>query len=290
MNRPSVFQYLDYRAFLRDIFVYRKEKESFFSHRYFAEKATFSSPNFVQLVMNGKRNLTARSVARVATGLGLGKGEREYFESLVFMNQAATHEERDHYYRKAVSVRGAGEARELEKSCYEYFSNWYCVAVREVATWSGGTQSAEEIAARLSPPISPKEAEKALRLLEEVGLLRRNSEGAWVQSEQALTTGPEVLSLLVTNFHREMLRLAAESLDRHPPEERDVTAVTVGVNARRMPEIKQKIAALRKEILSMACEDEEPGEVIQINIQAFPLTGGQTKEAAQEPLSQEEHR
>jgi uncharacterized protein (TIGR02147 family) len=269
--KPSVFDYLDYRAFLRDTFTYRKEKERFFSHRYFAGKAGFSSPNFLQLVMTEKRNLTNKSAAQVAAGLSLGKREREYFESLVFMNQAGTHEERNHYYRKMASVRGASAARKLEKTHYEYFSKWHYPALREVATWNGGTQSAEEMAALLDPPVQTKDVEKALKLLRELRFLEQDGEGRWVQSDQALTTEPEVRSLVVANFHREMIRLAAESIDRHSADERDITAVTVGVNRNRMAEIREKIAAFRKEILEMACGDEDPAEVIQVNIQAFPL-------------------
>jgi uncharacterized protein (TIGR02147 family) len=69
-----------------------------------------------------------------------------------------------------------------------------------------------------------------------------------------------------------MIRLGVESIDRQPPEERDVSAVTVGVNRDRIGEIKQRIAAFRKELLELACEDGDPAQVIQINIQAFPLT------------------
>ena len=132
--------------------------------------------------------------------------------------------------------------------------------------------TAAEIAALLAPPITAKEAERALAALADLGLLERDDQGRWLQSDAAVTTGPEVRSLVLANYHREMIRLAGESLERCAPEERDVTSLTVSVRGGAMAELKDRIAAFRRELLDLACQEEEPGQVVQINFQAFPLT------------------
>ncbi len=271
MKAPLIFDYLDYRAFLRDMFQYRKEMKKAFSYRYFARRSGFSSPNFLKLVTDGARNLTNESIAKIAKGFRLNKKERDFFENLVFMNQAKSHEERNHYYRKMMAVKGFSDIRKLEKEAYEYFSKWYYPVIREVISFEHIAGSPEEIAGLLLPPITPKEAENALNLLEKLGLIRNNG-GGWEKTSRALTTGPEVRSLAVANFHREMIRLGAESIERFGPQERDVTSVTVSVNRERMAELKEKTAAFRKEILEMACNDEDADQAVQVNIQAFPLT------------------
>lgn len=129
-----IFEYLDYRAFIKDAFEHRKERHRFFSHRYFAQKANFSSSNFLHLVMTGSRNLSHKSISKVADGFQLSQSEREYFEYLVLMNQADNHDERDRFYQKMLSVKGGGQARTLEKASYEYFTKWHYPVVREVAT------------------------------------------------------------------------------------------------------------------------------------------------------------
>ena len=48
---PSVFGYVDYRAFLRDHFQASKRVKRHWSYRYFARKAQLAAPNFLQLVM-----------------------------------------------------------------------------------------------------------------------------------------------------------------------------------------------------------------------------------------------
>ena len=272
MTEPSVFHYLDYRAFLNDLFGYRKKKDAYFSHRFFARRAGFSSPNFLKLVITGQRNLTNTSVAQVARGFSLKSKEREFFEYLVFMTQAANHDERNHYYQKMISIRGVGAIKKLEGASYEYFSNWYIPVIREVAVWGSGRMSAEEIAALLNPPVATKDAERALKVLTELHLLEKDEEGGWRHCDAAVTTGPEVRSLVIANYHREMIRLAADSIERHPSQERDISGLTLSVGRDRMPELKKRIAAFRRELLDLACGDNDPRQVVQVNLQAFPLT------------------
>ncbi|MEO5668060.1 MAG: TIGR02147 family protein, partial [Bdellovibrionota bacterium] len=55
---PDILRYGEYRAFLADFYAYKKSQRSGFSYRLFAAKAKLKSPNYLQLVMQGKRNLS----------------------------------------------------------------------------------------------------------------------------------------------------------------------------------------------------------------------------------------
>jgi uncharacterized protein (TIGR02147 family) len=272
MKRPVIFDYLDYRAFLKDMFCFRKWKDKHFSYRYFAGKSGFASPNYLKLVIDGARNLTNGSIAKIAKGFKLKKQEREYFENLVFMNQAGDHDERDHYYRKMMSSKGYGHVQRIEKASYDYFSKWYYPVIREVVQFGDRRHTPRQIASLLSPSIKPKEAEKALELLVELGLIRKDAKGRWEQCDKVVSTGPEVKSLVIANFHREMMQLGAKSIDSFPADQRDISGVTISTKKENMNEIKKKIAAFREEILELACSDKDDDQVVQINIQAFPLT------------------
>jgi len=272
-SQPIIFDYLDYRAYLTDMFGFRKAQKRYFSYRFFARKSGFKSPNFLKLVQEGQRNLTPDSIAKIAKGFDLKKQEREYFEYLVFMNQAASHDEKNRYYQRMISVKGCGEIRRIEKASYEYFSKWYYPVVREILNFGPRALTAAQIAPLLKPPITAAEAEKALKFLVDQGLIQKDADGRWVQTDQNLTTGPEVRSLVVANFHREMIRLAAESIERFPANQRDVTGLVLCVRQDQMAEIKERTARFRKELLRMATETAIPDQVVQVNIQVFPLTG-----------------
>lgn len=272
MKCPVIYDYLDYRAFLRDMFKYRKQQVKHFSYRFFARKSGFKSPNFLQLVSSGKRNLSYESISKIAKGFSLKKQEQEYFEYLVLMNQAASHDEKNKYYKKMVSVKGYGEIKKLEKAGYEYFSKWYYPIVREIIMFGNRKQTPEQIASLLNPQITPAEAKKALELLITLELVKKNEQGCWDQQNRDLTTGAEVQSLVVANFHKEILKLAGQSIERYKADERDITALILSVNHKQLSEIKEKTAAFRKELLKLASDQNDPDLVMQVSIQVFPLT------------------
>jgi uncharacterized protein (TIGR02147 family) len=272
MNQPVLNDYMDYRAFLKDMFTYKKKTDRYFSYRYFSRRAGITSPNFLQLVISGKRNLTQESAAKICKGFDLKKTDREYFENLVWLNQSTTHEDRNHYYRKIVSLKSNASVRKLDKASYEYFSKWFYPAIREVISLGNHKWDAEKISNRLDPEIAPKDAEKALKALIDLGLISRDSDGVYRQNESFLTTGPEVQSLAVANFHREMLRLATESIERHNAEVRDISSLTISIRSERVRELKEHLSRIRHEIMKMYCEDKDCDQVYQLNLQLFPLS------------------
>jgi len=272
MECPVIYNYLDYRQYLNDLFNYRKEKDKFFSYRYFSHKAGFKSPNFLKLVINGQRNLSNGSIAKVAKGFALKKQEREFFENLVNMNQGTNHEDRNYYYQKMMSANAFTNIRKLEKKSYDYYSKWYYPVIRELITFGSQDLNPQQISEMLNPKITIKQAENAINHLIELNLIKKDDNGKWIQLDKAVTTGPEVQSLVIANYHREMIKLAKESIERYKSNERDITSLTLSINKDMMPEIKKKIQEFRKELLNMAINEKNANQVLQINFQAFPLT------------------
>jgi uncharacterized protein (TIGR02147 family) len=72
-----------------------------------------------------------------------------------------------------------------------------------------------------------------------------------------------------------MLKLAANTLDAVPRDERDVSSVTLTLTAAAYKDVRNRIERFRHEILDAVengATPEECGEVYQLNIQLFPLT------------------
>ena len=76
---PNVFEYLDYRKFLRDLYLHYKKSRKGYTFRYFADEAGFSSASFLMMVMDGQRDLSHKTVRQVAHGFGLLGRQRRYF-------------------------------------------------------------------------------------------------------------------------------------------------------------------------------------------------------------------
>lgn len=270
-SKVSVFEYRDYRAFLRAWYAEAKKSRASYSFRLFAKKAGFQSSNFMMLVMKGKRNLTEESLKKFVVGLGLNKQEEEFFRNLVFFNQAQTHEDKNFYYQRLLQSKKFSQLKPIEKQQYEYYSAWYHPAVRELVVSKEFDGTPSSIARRLSPAVSPHQVEKSIELLEKLEMIKRVN-GHWKQASSIITTGPELTSVVVHNYHKGLLDLSKEVTDKLSMEHRDVSSLTLGIKRRRLPQLRAKIREFRQEILKLAANDTEPEEVALLNIQFYPVT------------------
>jgi uncharacterized protein (TIGR02147 family) len=270
-TEPDVLQYSNYRTYLADYYEAKKAQSPIFSHRYFAQKAGISSPNYLKLVMDGKRNLTKKSLVKFAAGLGLKGLRAEFFENLVFFNQAEALPERNVYYGLILRTRAKAGLRRLDEAQFHLFSDWRHIAVRELAAVKGFRPDARWVTKKMGKAITEKEAEESLKLLAVLGLLKKTANG-FAQSDVNITTADEVRSLLVKNYHHQMIRMAAASLDNLPSAQRDISSITIPIHARDFAKVKEQIQLMRKELLNLAAEPGAGEDVVQVNIQLFPLT------------------
>jgi uncharacterized protein (TIGR02147 family) len=270
---PSVFDYLDYRAYLRGYYEAHKRTRAGFSFRTFSKRAGLRSPNFFKLVMDGDRNLGAETVPKFADALGLGGAEREFFTDLVAFDQAADSAEKNRAFERLAASRRFRTARRIDGMLLTYLSHWYHPAIRELAASERFRDDPKWIAKQLVPTISPTQAAQSLELLQGLGLLQRDAaSGRLVRGEPTLTTEHEVTAMGAANFHRQMLQRAAESIDDIPAKLRDLAALTVCVSPKTAARVKERIHQFR-EALTELCDAEAEGTVVyQLNIQWFPLS------------------
>ncbi len=269
---PDIFEYTDYRMYLGDYYTAAKANTKAFSYRYFSRKAGYSSPNFLKLVIEGKRNVSSDSIDRFAKALKMTAAERRFFRDLVDFCQAETVEEKNKAFDRVAASRRFRKARRLERAFFLYLSRWFYVAIRELAASAEFTTDPVWIAAQLVPPIKPAEAAEALEALLELGLLVEGEDGRITRGETSVTTGHEVRALGVKNYHRQMLQRAAESMKLVPQRYRDVSALTVCISPSAVSEFKERIHAFREGMLDLGDRDDNPTAVYQLNIQFFPLS------------------
>jgi uncharacterized protein (TIGR02147 family) len=93
-----------------------------------------------------------------------------------------------------------------------------------------------------------------------------------VQKSAAISTGDEVNSLNVVNYHKQVTRLAEGAFDHTPRELRDISALTLGINALDAQLIKEKIQSFRKDIIEIAKASQGSDRVYQLNFQFFPVS------------------
>ncbi|MCI6872759.1 MULTISPECIES: TIGR02147 family protein [Hallerella] len=272
-SMPDVLQYTNYRVFLHDYYAYKKSTSAVFSLRFFAAKAGLSSHAHLKLVMDGKRNITKNTVVKIIQGLNLADERATYFENLVFFNQAKTDKEKAFYYGKLVKSTPGSRLHKMDQAHFRIFTEWYHSVIREMVELRGFNPAPEWISRRLGGTITPAQAAESLNLLSSLGLISRTANG-YSQAQSLITTDDEVSDLLVKQYHRQMLDQAKDSMENVPAEKRDISAVTFAIQRKDFPALKKHLQLMRKELLDFSSESGTGEDVVQVNIQLFPLTRG----------------
>ena len=270
---PDVLQYTNYRVYLRDYYEYKKSVNPAFSLRYFAEKCGLSSHAHIKLTIDGKRNITKITVTKLIHGLGLTNQRATYFECLVFFNQAETDEDKKVYYAQLVKASPRSKLHKMDQAQLRIFREWHHSVILEMVGLKNFRPIPEQVSKRLRGLVTPSQVTESLNLLLELGLLVKTANG-YRQSNPLITTDDEVQDMMVKLYHFQMLKLSATMLSELPGEERDISALTFGIKRSDFPNLKKHLQLMRKELLDFSAKAGEAEEVVQVNLQLFPLTRG----------------
>lgn len=270
----NLLAYSDYRAYLKDFYATRKTLDPNFSFRYLSSRAGINSSAFFKYVMEGKRNLGPSSVLKTCQALGLKDKEAEYFQSLVFFNQAKTLKEKNLYFEKLTRLRGDYERRKVEEAQYAFYAEWHHSAVRELLECMRFKGDYSALAKKLLPAISPSQAENSVALLMRLGLAKKDAQGRWRQTDPVLTTGGQVHADVVIAFQKQMLELALGAYASTSPNERLMSSTTFGISEETFELFRKKIREFKAELLELARMDSKPERVFQLNMNLFPLSRG----------------
>ena len=268
---PDVLQYTNYRVYLRDYYEFKKKTVPAFSLRFFAEKAGLSSHAHLKLTIDGKRNITKNTVVKLIHGLGLDGQRAVYFESLVFFNQAQTDADKQVYYAQLLKASPRSKLHKMDKAQFRIFREWHHSAILEMVALKDFRPIPDWISKRLGGLITPAQVTESLKLLVEVGLLVKTANG---YRDPLITTDDEVQDLMVKMYHLQMLKLSADMLSTLPGAQRDVSALTFSIKREDFPNLKKHLQLMRKELLDFSAKVGEAEDVVQVNIQLYPLTRG----------------
>lgn len=255
IDRPVIYDYVDYRAFLSDSLQHIQTKNSKYSATAYVRQAGFgeNSRGYFNLIMSGKRNLSSSTILGFAKTLKLNEKETFHFENLVHYNQASTEKEKSLYFERInKNMKGkTSKAFELLRSQYNYFSNWYLVAIRELVSTESFKEDYDFISKRLKNKISKKEIIESINDLINLGLLARDSKGQLIQSEEFINFTDTSMNYTVVNaLHSQMLDRAKESLSEDEYVNRSASCVVLATDKENFDKIREEIKAFREHILN----------------------------------------
>lgn len=267
--RP-VFEYLDYRKYLKDAFEERRERDPNLSFRKLGEALGLDGSNFHKIVM-GRTHLPARCQSRVVEYLGLGGRESEYFLLLLAFARERGAKARTEIIERAKQLQDVSR-KPLEDRELQFYRDWWTSVVRLLLEVHEGRADSARLAACVSPAILPQQAQASMDLLVELGLVKKAGSDRWKLAEPHLTAGGETKARAVHAYQRQILELAAESLKRYPSQERDVSTLTVPVDEQSFAAIGDILRECRRQIQKQADSTANPRRVMQLAMAFFPVS------------------
>lgn len=272
----SVYNYVNFRNYLRDFYKSRKESLKGYSFRVFSKAAGFTSPNILKLVMEGKRNLTNPSIEKFIKGLGLSGKVAEYFNHLVKFNQATDNEEKKSHYEQLKRLIPHTQKRQLDFATVEYLNHWLYPVLREMVQAKQFREDPYWISRRLTGRATTTEITGALKFLEHHGFLKRDSKGELVNVDKMILSSDEVRCMAICQYHKKVLKQAIDTLDDLEMEKREFGAIIFILPKEAFSTLKSKIKEFRQELHLWALQQQQinlpDDNVIQVNIQMYPQT------------------
>lgn len=272
-QKINIFTYNDYRVFLQDWYQFQKTNQAGFSHRAFLGRCGFKSSNLLVFVIEGKRNLSEKSIEKFIKGLKLTKRKAEYFKTLVHFNQETDSQTKERYFRHLIRLKKLNNIKLVNEDEYEYFSSWYHPIIRELIEHPSFEGNPDWLAKVLDPAITRDEAQKSLALLEKMELIKKDKkEDSYKKTKRFLKTADEVISHTIKNYHKNLLKISQTKIDEVKSTKRDISSLTLAINSKNLPVLKKAIYKFYDDIFKLLSNQEDFDEVYWLNIQLFPAT------------------
>lgn len=269
IEKPDVFNYHDYRRFLKDWFAFAKETFGI-SLRQTATDSGLSV-SYLSMVLAGNRNLSGRALEKFLPILELSFPRITYFKLLQTIGDSESHAERIEALDKLQKQSGYKKMNPKELEVYRYLSHWYYVAIREMVELPQFRLDANWIQDRLNYPVPLSEINEALKFLKEFNFIEELPGNKARLAEKRVDCFEGIYKIALSNFYKEMFQLASQSIEKTPRAKRNLSFETMAISSENFDELKQILDDARKKVEALGARVKSPDSIYHVSFAAFPI-------------------
>ncbi len=283
---PVLSEYMDFRLYLADFYLAKKQltKNQIrpYSYAIFSAAADIKSPNYLKMIIEGKRNLSLDMVAKFARACGLNKAQTDELRLLVVFNQAEDPADRNYGLKQLSEYRVEQKLKhgELDRKVFEKVPNWIGWIIYALVDQEGVSFEVPQLKDLLRGKASENEITQALENLLKSGELSRDPETLKISKGKPTEAPDEIPSALVRKLQMQLMYLGLESLYQDTATEREFGSLTLALTEKEFEDIKFKLRQLRKSLHkdnSIARMSAKGERVYQLNLQLFPVSNASKK-------------
>lgn len=264
-----IYKYFSYKEYLQDYFDYAKKNIKNFSHRTFLQKVGISSSSFMLKIFNEEQRLQEKHIDGFVKAIELSEKESTYFSALVTFNNTKSSTKRHQALQSMLKIRKEFSEFVISDEKLRIFSKWYYPIIRELAVLIDFKEDYNLLGRYVIPRLNAAQAKGAVKFLVAQGFLKAKK-GKYLRVDPILTTGDDVLSTILTEYHKNNLNMNIEDFDLFDMKDRDMSSLVLSISYENYLKIKNEIRVFRKKLLSMAMNDQKAEKVCYVGFQLVP--------------------
>jgi uncharacterized protein (TIGR02147 family) len=265
----DIYQYDDFRLFLRERYHQKMLDEPKYSYRKFAKEAGITNPGYLNDVIKGFKPLSENACEKFAKPFAMKPHETEFLKLLAAFGQAKTAEKKASLYRQIASRRNRSRFTRLNPALSRYYADYRYGLVRgaiEVLDFRGDYDA---LSVFLDPPIPSAMVKKLVRDLCEWGLVEQGPDGRYQTTSSVVEPSPNLMGMS-RQINADWLDQAREALHRLPREKRHVSTMVVNISEALSKEINEMIEKFREEVFKKVEGDKGPQRIMQLTVAYVP--------------------
>lgn len=264
----TIYAYNSYRTFLKDFYLHWKKTTPAYSYAKFANEANLNSPNYLKLVIDGKRNLTSSNIHQFARALKLNFDELVYFEALVLSEQASTTNEKAYYNQRIGHLRSGKPTNGIRLKYKEFISKWYSPAIIFALQGRSADVDMKKISKMIG--ISEHELEEGISMLRRKKILNVENGIFSCDSNHIIYHDPKLSNIFQKNYLKEQLDRSVLAFQKRYTKGAKFHSHTFTIPATDFQFYESQLNSFVEHLIAKA-DTGNPEKMAQLNFQFFTL-------------------
>ncbi len=264
-----VYEYSDYRKFLKNVILEKQSKNPKFSLRLIARQLGMAPSSFSE-VLSGKKNLSYDMALTIGTNLGLKSKEVDYFCLLVKRDSAKRLDLKKAIQKKLESLNPRGPVHNLDVDMFSLISDWFHLALLGVLVLDIEDKTLENLSALVG--IERMQAEAALDRLIRLGLVELKENKYYSRTSSDIFVNAKISTESLHKYHRQMLEKAKESLEGQKFDERLVRTENIAIGEDQLEQADAYVEEFFTKMASLSSKTKKKTKLYHLGTHFFKLS------------------
>ena len=267
----SIFDYNNHLEFLKDRYVFLKNKHSNFSQRYIASKLGFSSSANFRHILNKKITISDSLLNKIVIIFKLTKREADYFKILTHLNQSKSQIDKIHNLNKLIKFINV-HLKKTKTSKYVCLKEKYKPLLLKNSCYINCNKDCKNLSFFLNKYIKGSKCRKdSFAPLKKYNIIECDNKGKIKPVNQIIINGAYKEIKELNNYYLNSLEVVRNLLYTESLDGNEFSSLIFSISEKTFNIIQKEIIELYKKILFLAEQEANPDNIYVLNLFSYPV-------------------